>query len=163
MGTINTQFTVPCTSDRAILMVQDVVDSLKWPVLEVGPSLVVIRGPAATSIQQFNLPVISLKLSEQNGHTDIAASISMVGPIFGEKKRLTGILGQIVNSLSLRAQTESIAINPTVALGEGQGTGSQPQATDRISRLMQLKELRDSGVLTDDEFAAEKARIFSQD
>lgn len=163
MGTINTDFTVPCTSDRALLAIQDVIDTLQWSVLEVGPSLVVVRAPGLNALHITNLPVISLKLLEQDEHTDIAASISIGGPIWGNKKDLTGILGQVVNSISLRVQTESIAINPTVALGEGQGTGSQLQSTDRISQLTQLKELLDSGVLTDDEFAAEKARILSQD
>ncbi|MDT2007161.1 SHOCT domain-containing protein [Rhodococcus opacus] len=34
-------------------------------------------------------------------------------------------------------------------------------APDRISALKQLGELRDQGVLTEDEFAAEKARILA--
>jgi hypothetical protein len=39
----------------------------------------------------------------------------------------------------------------------------QPAAgpDDRLSRLKELGELRSSGVLTDDEFAAEKARILA--
>lgn len=161
MGTINTDFTVPCTSDRALLAIQDVIDSMKCQVLEMGPSLVVFRSPNLFAFT--GLPSISLKLTEQGEHTDIAASISVAGPIWGFKQHFAGVLGQVVNSISLRVQTESIAINPTVAIGEGQGTGSQPQSTDRISQLTQLKELLDSGVLTDDEFAAEKARILSQD
>lgn len=36
-----------------------------------------------------------------------------------------------------------------------------PGATDMLDQLKQLGELRDSGVLTDDEFAAQKAKILS--
>jgi hypothetical protein len=36
-----------------------------------------------------------------------------------------------------------------------------PPAEDRIAELRKLAELRDSGVLTEDEFAAEKAKILN--
>ena len=36
---------------------------------------------------------------------------------------------------------------------------SAPSATDRVEALTRLKELRDAGVLSESEFAAEKARI----
>ena len=36
-----------------------------------------------------------------------------------------------------------------------------PSADDRIGELRKLAELRDSGVLTEDEFAAEKAKILN--
>ena len=43
------------------------------------------------------------------------------------------------------------------------GGGAEPQPTgttsDDIARLRQLGELHDQGILTDDEFAREKARI----
>lgn len=38
-------------------------------------------------------------------------------------------------------------------------TAAAPPASDRIEQLRQLGELRTSGVLTDEEFASEKARI----
>jgi Short C-terminal domain len=36
-----------------------------------------------------------------------------------------------------------------------------PSAEDRIAQLTQLGQLRDSGVLTDEEFAQQKARILN--
>lgn len=36
-----------------------------------------------------------------------------------------------------------------------------PSSDDRIGELRKLAELRDSGVLTEDEFAAEKAKILN--
>lgn len=38
-------------------------------------------------------------------------------------------------------------------------SAAAPPASDRIEQLRQLGELRTSGVLTDEEFASEKARI----
>lgn len=77
------------------------------------------------------------------------------------KKKATGFIGQFVNSLSLRVQTNSVAINPTVQVGEGQ-TGSTSGLSDRYGQLRQAKELLEQGVLTQQEFDAEKARILSQ-
>jgi hypothetical protein len=63
------------------------------------------------------------------------------------------------NGVSLRVRTQPIAINPTVAIGEGQAGPSAQSIDFRIEQLYKLRELRDTGILTDDEFAAEKARI----
>jgi hypothetical protein len=38
---------------------------------------------------------------------------------------------------------------------------AQPSSDDRIGELRKLAELRDAGVLTEDEFAAEKAKILN--
>jgi hypothetical protein len=44
----------------------------------------------------------------------------------------------------------------------GQAAASAPAAVDPMDRLGKLAELRDRGVLTDDEFAAQKAKILSE-
>ena len=45
-------------------------------------------------------------------------------------------------------------------LGEdAQATASAPPAGDSISKLKELAELRESGVLTEEEFAKEKAKV----
>jgi hypothetical protein len=164
MGHVNTEFTLPCASDKVLLAIQDVADTLQWPVLELSEALVVLQGPGQHAMHIWNLPKISAKLKEVDGSTHVSISLSVVGPLVGDKKRLTGVMGQFVNSVSLRIQTESIAINPTVALGEGQGGASQvQQQPDRITMLTQLKALLDQGVLTEEEFAAEKARVLAQD
>ena len=36
-----------------------------------------------------------------------------------------------------------------------------PPATDRVEQLKELADLKDQGVLTDEEFAAEKAKILA--
>jgi hypothetical protein len=80
----------------------------------------------------------------------------------GIKKKLTGIMGQVVNGLSVRIQTKSIAINPTVAMGEGQGEASA-SSTSRLDQLERLQKLLESGVLTSEEFDTEKQKILRQD
>jgi len=100
-----------------------------------------------------------VNLKEVDGDsTTLAISVSASGPLIGNKQGFTGLMGQFVNSVSLRVQTKSIAINPTVAIGEGQGTSS-PVGNDRISQLGKLKGLVESGILTDEEFKREKQRI----
>lgn len=42
-----------------------------------------------------------------------------------------------------------------------EATGPAPSTDDRIARLEKLQALRDSGVLTDDEFQAQKAKILA--
>ena len=161
MGTVNTEFELPCTQDRAILAIQDTLDRLGWKVLEVSSSRVVVTCPGQNAIQMANFPKLTALLRESGGSTHIAVSVSIVGPLMGVKKVLTGHMGQFVNSISLRAQTNSLAINPTVAIGEGQG-GPTAAAPDRVAQLERLKGLLDSGILTNEEFQLEKQRILQQ-
>ena len=167
MAVVSTSFTVPCPIDRAVLAVQDTIDQLGWPVLEVSTSLIVAQGPSMHALQWANWPKVSSKLVEEGDQTKIDVSVSIVGMMLGNKKYLTGIMGQLTNSVSLRVQTESIAINPTVALGQGQPTDSSSQVPaagqTRAQQLKDLKELLDAGVLTDEEFAAEKARVLNSE
>lgn len=65
--------------------------------------------------------------------------------------------------LGTAARTAVIAGTATAVSGNvarrQQARAQQAPATDVVSQLKDLAALRDSGVLTDDEFAAQKARI----
>lgn len=102
--------------------------------------------------------VATLSAVESGTELQIVCSIFGAGPV--AKKIVTGFMGQFVNSLSLRVQTSSVAINPTVQVGEGQTGGSSVQ-NDRYEQLRKAKELLDQGVLTQLEFDVEKARILA--
>ena len=163
MTTVSTEFTAPCTQDRAILAVQDLANSLQWPILELATSRVVLTGPKLQPLQTYNFPKVTILLSEDAQETRVSVTVSVIGP--GSKKALTGIMGQVVNGISVRIQTKSIAINPTVALGEGQGEAQSEipvPSTDRIGQLERLQKLLESGVLTRDEFDAEKQKILGE-
>ena len=168
MGGVRTSLTVPCSLDRAVLAIQDTLNQFGWDVLEVSTSLIVADAGQMNPFHMYNFPKVSATLLEQAGDsTKIDVSVTIVGPITGNKKKLIGIMGKFANSVSLRVQTESIAINPTVALGQGQGTGSPSQVPaagqTRAQQLKDLKELLDAGVLTAEEFAAEKARVLDSE
>ena len=163
MTTVSTKFTAPCTQDRAILAVQDLANSLQWPILELATSRVVLTGPKLSPTQLYNFPKVTILLSEDTQETRVSVTVSFPG--IAGKKALTGIMGQVVNGISVRVQTKSLAINPTVALGEGQGeTQSEIPApgTDRIGQLERLQKLLESGVLTREEFDAEKLKILRE-
>ncbi len=168
MTTVSTEFTAPCTQDRAILAVQDLANSLQWPILELATSRVILTGPKLQPLQMYDFPQISILLQEDLQETRIKVTVSVKMPSIdfgGVKKKLTGIMGQVVNGLSVRIQTKSIAINPTVALGEGQGEAQSEipaPSTDRIGQLERLQKLLESGVLTRDEFDAEKQKILGE-
>lgn len=161
MGTISTSMTVPCTADRAVLAVQDVLNQVGWPVLEVTSERIVAQGPGINALQMYNFPRLTVTISDSGSETDIGVAVSHVGWTVGAKKHFTGLIGRFTNALSLRVQTESIAINPTVALGQGQGqdSGAVLGGQSRAQQLRELKELLDSGVLTPEEFEKEKARV----
>lgn len=168
MTTVSTEFTAPCTQDRAILAVQDLANSLQWPILELATSRVVLTGPKLQPLQMYDLPEVTILLQEDLQETRIGVTVSVKMPTMdfgGVKKKLTGIMGQVVNGLSVRIQTKSIAINPTVALGEGQGEAQNETptpGTDRISQLERLQKLLESGILTREEFDTEKQKIIRQ-
>jgi hypothetical protein len=160
LPTVSTTFTLPCPQDRAVLAIQDVLNQFQWNVMTLSTSEV------AATLQPMPSQAFRVKLTatmkERDGQTLIGVTTSvMFGVYFDGKKRCTEMMGTFVNALSLRVQTQSIAINPTVAIGEGQASSSE-MPPDRVSQLVKLKELFDAGVLTDSEFQDEKARILNQ-
>lgn len=163
---ISESMTLPCTPDRVVLAVQDLIDQSDWRVLELTSARIVVRIPIAPHKPLTSHFTVTIKIAPANdaGETQVDVSVkTATGAAW--KKDVLGIMGKVTNSLSLRVQAESISINPTVAMGNGQGTQSQQPLAgnrDRVSQLKDLKELLDSGVLSEGEFAAEKARILAE-
>jgi hypothetical protein len=157
MTTISTSFTLPMTRDLAILAAQDIIDQRGWRVLSVASTEIVVQ-ERDYDMMKGQSPKIVATFKEINGATEVlvVTSIFGYGPIV--KKIATGFMGSFVNSMSLRTQTSSIAINPTVQVGEGQG-GQSAAPIDRIDLLKKAKELLDAGVLTEEEFQVEKERL----
>jgi hypothetical protein len=158
MTVVKTDFTIPCTKDKAVLIVQDVVDGLKWKVLEIGMDQIVFQHPPFNFMHSSNFAKITVSMKEKGTETSLSVVVSLIGP--GGKKNLTGIMGQVVNSVSIRAQTSSIAINPTVSIGEGQNETSS-NFNDRIDQLERLQKLFENGILTSEELEIEKRRILN--
>ena len=159
MAIVNTRFVVPCLIDRAVLAIQDVTDRFGWKLIELSHTRIVALYPPRSSFQIYNLPQVILILTEVDSGTEVDVSVSAVGPIWVHgKKRFVGIMGQVVNSISLRVQTQSISINPTVAIGEGQGSTYFGEVT-RVDLLERLQSLLNDGVLTEEEFAIEKRKV----
>jgi hypothetical protein len=162
MTVVKTSFVVPYPADKTIIAIQDTINHLGWHVLEMTSMVVVARLAPSPMMVPVNLPKLTATLTAAGEETNIHVSVSQVNlgnP--GVKTTLTGIMGQFVNSVSLRIQTDSVAINPTVAIGEGQGGPSSASPQDRLAQLERLGELLDKGVLSDEEFRQEKQRILS--
>ena len=157
MTTISTSFTIPVTRDLAILSAQDVVDQRGWRVLSVSSTELVVQERDYDMMKGAS-PKLVATFREKNGSTEVSVvtSIFGYGPLV--KKVATGFMGTFVNSMSLRTQTSSIAINPTVQVGEGQG-GQSVASVDRIELLKKAKDLLDAGILSEEEFQSEKIRL----
>lgn len=157
MSTVSTQFTLPITSDLAILAAQDIADQRGWFVLSVSATEIVVRQKGG-----FNHYALTLAASfvEVDGQTRVGVNCRTIG--FGPhmKGMVSGMMGQFVNSMSLRTQTSSLSINPTVQVGEGQGSPAA-EPYDRYEQIKKAKELLDSGILTQEEFEAEKKRLLN--
>lgn len=158
MATVKSEFQIPLSLDRSIIAAQDVVEQLKWRVQELSASRIVATF-SGTNLIGVQCRFVA-EMREVEGETKVSASISI--PLPQNKKYLLGILGQFVNGLSLRAQTKSTSINPTVAIGEGQ-IESSATPDSRFARLEKLGELHKNGILSDDEFQIEKEKILNSD
>lgn len=167
MGSMSTSFTVACSSDRALLAVQDCLNQLGWAITELSDSLIQVQGPKNNAFHWYDLPKVAIKLNEVGGTTSIDISVSNKGPVIMDTKRnFVGILGTLTNAISLRVQTESLLINPTVAIGQGQPLDSRqltpPAVRDIAQQLVDLKALLDAGVLTQVQFEKEKSKILGE-
>lgn len=64
------------------------------------------------------------------------------------------------NRMTQQAEPSPSASEPSVAAAQP-GAAAATGASDRIALLQQLAQLHDSGALTDEEFAAEKAKVLA--
>lgn len=158
MATVKTEFQIPLSVDKSIIAAQDIVEQLKWRVQELGEDRIVATFSGTNLIGVQCRFVVEMR--EVAGDTTVSASISI--PLPQNKGYLLGILGQFVNGLSLRAQTKSTTINPTVAIGEGQ-VESSTAPNSRFASLAKLGELHKDGILSDEEFQSEKEKILNSD
>lgn len=161
MSTVSTKLSLPIPTDQLIVAIQDIIDQHNWRVHSISTSEIVFQERDFDAWKGAS-PKIVASILEKDRSTEIyiVCSLFGVGPI--GKKIATGFMGQFVNSLSLRAQTNSVAINPTVQVGEGQ-TGGNTQLVDRFELLKKAKELVDLGVLTEQEFQEEKKKILASE
>lgn len=165
MPVIHSTFSVDYPVDRTVIAAQDVFDQLGWSILELSSTRMVALTPGVTKLQIAKFPKMTVEFRESGSQTDLSISVSVGAGMQGSKKAILGYIGRFTNSLSLRIQTDSTSINPTVAVGQGQTDGIQESrvATNRVQQLKDLKELLDSGALTQSEFDAEKARVLGLD
>lgn len=165
--TIRSTFSVEYPKDKTVIAAQDSIAQLGWEVLEMSSSRMVITLPKLQPLQVTNFPKMTVEFASVPSGTDLSIAVTMVGGklmYFGSTGKINGMVGQFTNALSLRIQTNSVSINPTVAIGEGQSqsvSSLTAASRDRASQLKDLKELLDDGVLSDEEFAAEKARLLA--
>ena len=87
--------------------------------------------------------------------------------------RSRGLLGRTAQTVARTAVIAGTASAVSGAVAGRQARGSQPAAPapdapptaslspDAVEQLKKLAELRDQGILTEEEFAAQKARILS--
>lgn len=82
------------------------------------------------------------------------------------RRSLLGRTAQTVARTAVIAGTAT-AVSGAVAGRQGRGAAEPPAAapaglsTDAMAQLQKLAELRDSGILTEQEFAEQKARLLS--
>lgn len=160
MTVVSTTLTLPVSPDQVVIAAQDIIDQRGWRVATISSTELVFQERDYDFIKGASPKIVAtLKEVDEGTAVRVVCNIAGWGPY--AKKVVTGFMGQFVNSLSLRAQTNSVAINPTVQVGEGQSGGSAA-SNDRYDQLRKAKELLDLGVLTEQEFETEKARILAQ-
>jgi len=159
MSVISTTLEFPIPPDLVMIAAQDIIDQRGWRVQSMSSSELVFQ-ERDWDMMKGSSPKIVATFINKGDHTQvqIIGKFLGYGPI--AKKILAGFVGQFVNSLSLRAQTNSVSINPTVQIGEGQGGGSSP-VVDKYELLRKAKQLLDDGVLTEEEFLVEKSQILN--
>jgi hypothetical protein len=79
-------------------------------------------------------------------------------PIRTEVRLMTD-MGQIEQ---LKDRLQQLAAQSSAGLMQFSSAGAKPPAKDPVEQLTKLADLRDRGVLTDEEFAAQKAKILGE-
>lgn len=146
-------FRIQIDSGKAISLCQEVAVDLGWRVLEVSNSSISVK-EVAPQLTGFTWPArIDVQIgsiSSQECELRLFGSILGVGPI--QRNHLQGQMGRFLNHLSV------LVDRPRMKQGDGGQSGTSLLSEE----LTRLKELVDEGVLTQEEFAAAKARLLER-
>jgi hypothetical protein len=80
---------------------------------------------------------------------------------------LSPLISEARTKKTIERQSQYLHVNPGMATGAAFGAPAAPPPapaapqTDMVDQLRKLGELRDAGILTEEEFAAQKARILA--
>ena len=117
MTTVSTELTLPYSSDRTVLAVQDTIDRFQWRVLEMSTTRIVIDLGALNAMHTYNFPKMTVLFKELDGQTRLSISVSLKGDLGTSKKRLTdkwGSSSTACPSVSKRIPSRSIPPWPSV-------------------------------------------------
>lgn len=168
--------TVPGREPYPVEM-SDIVKAKRWPVIGMQvPVIVDGRRPERVEVDWDQVPTRE-ELARQQAEQIAQGGVS--GMVVGGTSGQPGAPvdpGQLLDSLGLGdllgggADGPTVVVDGQVVAGDpgkvadaiaraGQAGSAEPAGDDRIAALERLTALRDAGALTDEEFAAEKARI----
>ncbi|MFH8735640.1 MULTISPECIES: SHOCT domain-containing protein [unclassified Streptomyces] len=101
-------------------------------------------------------------MPQRFGRPGLLGTIARTAVISGTATAVSSRVDRRIGERDVRRQTESQAAQQQAAAEQPPPQQpAAPPATDRVSQLTALAELKAQGLLTDEEFAAEKARVLN--
>ncbi|MFD3477546.1 SHOCT domain-containing protein [Streptomyces sp. NPDC058695] len=101
-------------------------------------------------------------MPQRFGRPGLLGTIARTAVISGTATAVSSRVDRRIGERDVRRQTESQAQQQASAeQPPPPQPPAAPPATDRVSQLTALAELKAQGLLTDEEFAAEKARVLN--
>jgi hypothetical protein len=144
MAVLSSSAEVEISLEGALAACQQAVVSFGWKVTALGKSsITVIDRDQGLGM---NPVTITVEFTPMNDGTHLEL-VSHIRGIWGGDKHMQGRMGQLINAISVAAKSPS--------------TGPVQATSSVAGDLKALMEMRIGGLLTDEEFAAAKAKILS--
>ena len=145
MAKFNSEISTKESAAETLLVIQEAIKEFGWAVLELASGSVVVKAPPPRQGFMFQYQYstkIVIILSESKTGTDVSIAATTLGWTSIAKRVIEGLVGQLVNAISIGAQKV------------------KPQATGGVAdELIKLSELLNSGILSQAEFDTAKAKI----
>ena len=145
MATFNADITSKSSKSETLLNIQEAIKEFGWAVMELNASSVTVKAPPPPTgfwMQYQYSTKIMLNLSDAKNGTQVSITATTIGWTGIAKKVIEGLVGQLVNAISIGSQKMTASTPSSVA-----------------DELTKLSELLNSGVLTQEEFDSAKKRV----
>ena len=152
MSKFRDELHIPLPSDKAGAVVRQAVADCGWGIKEQGPGRVVARVGFGATRNPSSIEVLTRDDQGAGSLVVLNGRILGVGPI--QKGHLKAEVGKLANAIKVAVAS---------AQKDAPAPGVEVARSTMADRLRELASLRDEGLLTDDEFAEQKAKVLADE
>jgi len=150
MSKLSDELSLELPLEQASLACRSAIASIGWNIKSMDDRRIVPKVGVGISRNPSNIEVLLASTDDSRTTVTLNGSIVGIGPV--QKSHLRGEMNRLSNAIE-------VAASQSLTAHAADQRGAEP---DPVEQLRKLGELRDAGVLSDDEFEAKKAELLGR-